>query len=148
MTLTTTTLTNLLLLGGVCHFGILLASALVPRVLDWKAELKHLSPLSRHLVWTHGGFIVLTIVAFGVISVLNARGLADGSRLSRSVAGFIAAFWLARLAIQLFVFDARPFLTSRWLALGYHALTVVFTYLGVVYAWAAVAPPAVTGGGL
>jgi hypothetical protein len=146
--MTPTTLANLLLLGGVCHFGILTASALVPRVLDWKAELKHLSPLSRHLIWTHGAFIVLTIVAFGVISVANAAELAGGATVSRWFCGFVAAFWGARLAIQLFLFDARPFLTNRFLKLGYHGLTAVFTYLGVVYTWAAVAPPALKGGAL
>ena len=145
--MTPQTLSTLLLLGGVCHFGILIASALVPRVLDWKGELKNLSPLSRHLVWTHGAFIVLTIVAFGAISVANAGRLSDGSTLSRWFCGFVAAFWLARLAIQLFLFDARPFLTSAVLKVGYHGLTVVFTYLGVVYGWAAVAPPA-TGGAM
>ena len=146
--MTTTTLSTLLLLGGVCHFGILLASALVPRVLDWRAELKQLNPLSRHLIWTHGAFIVLTIIAFGAISVFNAADLAAGTKLARWVCGFIAAFWLARLAIQLFLFDARPFLTTPLLKLGYHGLTVVFTYLGVVYACAAVLPRAAPGGGL
>ena len=147
--MTAHTLSTLLVLGGVCHFGILIASALVPRVLDWKGELKQLSPLSRHLIWTHGAFIVLTIVAFGVISVVNAADLAGGSRLARSMCGFIAAFWLARLGIQLFLFDARPFLTSPFLKAGYHGLTVVFAYLGVVYAWAALLPPAgATGGAL
>src|SRR4051794_9849095 len=121
--MTATTLADLLLLGGVCHFGILTASALVPRVLDWKGELKHLSPLSRHLIWTHGAFIVLTIVAFGVISVANAADLANGARVSRWFCGFVATFWGARLGIQLFLFDARPFLTNRFLKLGYHGLT-------------------------
>ena len=129
---------TLLVLGGVCHFGILTASALVPRVLAWRDELRKLQPLCRHLVWTHGVFIVGVIVGFGAISVLAAADLASGSRLARLVCGFIAAFWLARLAIQLFLFDARPFLTSAWLKLGYHGLTAVFTYLGAVYAWAAI----------
>ena len=133
-------LATLLLLGGVCHFGILTASALVPRVLRWRDELRKLQPLCRHLVWTHGVFIVLVIVACGLISVAAARDLAGGSRLARLVCGFIAAFWLARLAIQLFLFDATPFLTSAWLRLGYHGLTAVFTYLGLVYAWAALLP--------
>jgi hypothetical protein len=141
-------LANLLLLAGVCHFGILTASALVPRVLDWKGELKSLSPLSRHLIWTHGAFIVLTIVAFGVITVANAPELAGGAKVARWFCGFVAAFWGARLAIQLFLFDARPFLTSALLKLGYHGLTAVFTYLAVVYAWAAIAPPALKGGAL
>jgi hypothetical protein len=136
----TANLATFLLVGGVCHFGILTASALVPRVLSWRDELRKLQPLCRHLVWTHGVFIVLVIVGFGLISVAAAPDLASGSRLARLVCGFIAAFWLARLGIQLFLFDAKPFLTSAWLKLGYHGLTAVFTYLGLLYAWAAVLP--------
>ena len=135
-------LAALLAFGGVCHLGILIASALVPRVLDWKGELKRLHPLTRHLVWTHGAFIVLTIAAFGVISLAAPADLAAGTRLARLFCGFVAAFWLARLGIQLFLFDAKPFLTSALLKLGYHGLTAVFTFLGLVYAWAALAPAA------
>ena len=131
------TLAMLLLLGGVLHFGILLASALVPRVLDWRGELARVSPLTRHVVWTHGVFIVLTIVAFGLISVANAAALASGSALARWFCGFVAVFWLSRLAVQLLLFDARPYLTSPLLKLGYHGLTAVFTNLGGVYAYAA-----------
>src|SRR3954451_9960081 len=131
-------LETLLLLGGICHFGILLASALVPKVLDWRSELRSLSPLSRHLIWTHGAFIVLVIVGFGAISVLNAHDLAAGTLLARSVCGLVAVFWLARLAIQLFLFDPGPLLSGPFLKAGYHALTVVFAYLGFVYAAAAV----------
>jgi hypothetical protein len=133
-------LEHLIFLGGVCHFGILMASALVPRVLDWRTELQRLSPLSRHLVWTHGVFIVLVIIGFGTMSVLHARELAGGAALARTACGFIAVFWLARLFIQFFVFDARAYLKGPLLKLGYHGLTVVFSYLGLVYAWAALAP--------
>src|SRR3954470_2718375 len=49
-------LPTLITLGGVCHFGILTASALTPKVLNWKTELQHLHPLFRHVVWTHGAF--------------------------------------------------------------------------------------------
>ena len=56
-------LTTLLCIGGLMHFGILIASALVPRVLDWRSELRKLNPLTRQLVWVHGVFIVLTIIA-------------------------------------------------------------------------------------
>lgn len=132
------TLRSLIVLGGICHFGILFASALVPRVLNWRRELHALSPLSRHLVWTHGVFIVMVIIGFGAVSVLNAPQLARGDdMLARCVCGFIALFWLARLGIQFFLFDPRPFLTSALLKVGYHALTLVFTYLAVVYGWAA-----------
>ena len=35
----------LIFTGGVLHFGILLASAMVPKVLDWKASLAKLDRL-------------------------------------------------------------------------------------------------------
>src|SRR4051812_28662988 len=102
----------LVLIGGVLHFGILVASALVPRVLDWKAELGKLAPLSRQLVWVHGAFIVLVILGFGVLSVTIPHELAAGSVLARGVCLFIATFWAIRLAVQFFVFDAKPYLKS------------------------------------
>jgi hypothetical protein len=42
-------------------------------------------------------------------------------------------FWITRLAIQLFVFNARDYLTNWFFRVGYHALTLVFTYHAVVY---------------
>ncbi|HVW02469.1 MAG TPA: hypothetical protein VHB77_19090 [Planctomycetaceae bacterium] len=124
-------------LAGVCHFGILIASALVPQVLDWKGELAKLPALFRELVWVHGAFIVLTIIGLGAISLVNASELAAGSGLARSFCAFAGIFWSARLVVQFTVFDARPFLTTPLLTVGYHGLTVVFTFLSVVYWWAA-----------
>src|SRR5688572_8688016 len=131
------TLEHLIRLGGVLHFGILISSVLVPRALDWKRELSKLPPLLRQLIWVHGVFIVLVIVAFGVISLLHARDLAAGSALARSFCGFVALFWLLRLLTQFFVFDAKPYLRGRFLTVGYHALTVVFACLVVIFGAAA-----------
>jgi hypothetical protein len=128
---------RLLFVGGILHFGILIASALVPRVLDWRSSLRKLNPLLRQLIWVHGLFIVLVIIAFGVLSVAFPHELAGGSRLARAVCAFIAFFWTCRLVVQFAVFDARPYLKSTLLAIGYRGLTVVFCYLALVYAWAA-----------
>jgi len=133
---------NLIQIAGVLHFGLLLASALTPRVLDWRTELRPLSALSRHLIWVHGAFIVFTIIAFGTLSLAQAQNLADGSSLARWVCGIIALFWLARLVVQLFIFDAKPFLTNFGLKLGYHGLTAVFVYFSVVFGCAAFLPRA------
>lgn len=130
-------LANLIFVGGILHFGILVASALVPQALDWKTSLARLDPLSRQIVWVHGGFIVLVIVGFGALSLLLAGELASGAPLARGVCGFIAVFWGARLAVQFLVFDARPHLSSAFLKCGYHALSVVFAYHAAVFAWAA-----------
>ena len=124
-------------LGGIVQLGILIASALVPGVLDWRSELRSLSKLPRQLIWVHGAFIVLVIVGFGLLCVVEAGPLADGSALARGVSGLIAVFWLTRLAIQFFVFDATPYLTRWWLRLGYNGLTLAFAYLAIVFGMAA-----------
>lgn len=130
----------LIFIGGILHFGILLASAMVPKVLDWKASLDKLDGLSRQLVWVHGVFIVLVIVGFGLLSILFAGELVTGTPLARGVCIFIALFWAARLIVQFFVFEAEPYLKSTLLKAGYHGLTVVFVYHAVVYSLAAFLP--------
>ena len=135
-----TNLDTLIRIGGVLHLGILIASALVPGALEWKRELQQLQPLSRQLIWVHGAFIVLTIVGLGVISLIAPVELVSGTVLGRAVCAFVAIFWLARLGVQFFVFDAGPMLTKTYLKLGYHGLTVVFFALVVIYGFAAFAP--------
>ena len=128
----------LLRVAGGLHFAILTASALVPTVLDWRHELAKIHPFFRRLFWVYGGFIVITIIGFGIITLLDARQMANGDFTARLLCGFIAVFWAARLAVQLFIFDARPFLTNWFLKAGYHGLTVVFLYFTAVYGWSAI----------
>lgn len=127
----------LLILAGIGHFGILAASVQVPFVLNWKEELARVSPFVRHLFWVYGVFIVFIIAAFGALTLANVNALATGTPLGRAVALLIALFWAMRLAVQCFIFDARPYLTSGWRRLGYHTLTAAFLYFTAVYGWAA-----------
>ena len=127
----------LLRLAGALHFGVLLASALVPFKLDWRTNLAPLPRFLRRLFWVYGAFIVLCIAGFGVLTLAHAPALAAGEPVARSLCAFIALFWLARLAVQWFVFEARALLTNWFYKLGYHTLTLVFLYFALVYGWAA-----------
>ena len=137
--MTTPLLTRLIFAGGLVHFSILVASSLVPFRLNWREELKSLPRLHLQMYWTYGGYVVLSIVAFGCISVASAAPLAAGGRLARWFCGYVCVFWLIRLGLQ-FVFDVRPHLTAWWLKAGYGLLTALFLFLTVVYGWAAVGP--------
>jgi hypothetical protein len=77
------------------------------------------------------------IIAFGTITLRHTGDMVAGTPLARSFCLFIAVFWLARLFVQLFVFDARPFLTNWFYKFGYHGLTLVFSYFVAVYGSAA-----------
>ncbi len=140
MTIDPKTLELLVRAAGAGQLGILVASALVPRVLDWRTALAPLPPQLRRLFWVYGVFIVLTITGFGLLTIFHARALAEGEPLARGLAGFICVFWGARLMVQFFVFDARPFLTNAWLRLGYHTLTAAFVALSLLFGWLALGP--------
>ena len=124
---------SLLVVGSLLHFVILIASALTPRLLDWRTNLAALHPFLRRLFWVYGVFIVLVIISFGTLTLIRADELASATPLARSVCAMIALFWLARLAVQFFVFDARPFLTTAFRRVGYHGLTFLFSALVFIY---------------
>lgn len=133
-------LETLLRIAGTLHFCVLIASALAPRGLNWRENLAPLPRLLRQMFWVYGAFIVLCIVSFGTLTLMHAERMAAGDTVARSLCVFIAAFWLTRLGVQLFVFDARPFLTNRFYTAGYRGLTAVFIYFALVYGWAAILP--------
>src|SRR5258708_7984207 len=89
---------TLIFLAGVGQLGVLIASALVPFQLKWKTELRVLSRLHRQMYWVYGGYVVLAIAAFGLISLFNAKELANGSGLARGVWAYIGAVLGVRLA--------------------------------------------------
>jgi hypothetical protein len=127
---------DLIRLAGVGQLSVLVASALVPLRLNWRRDLATLPRLHRQLYWTYGGYVVLAIVTLGGISLACANELAAGSRLARAVCMYGAVFWGVRLGLQA-VFDVRPHLTARWLAAGYHTLTLLFLFFTAVYGYAA-----------
>lgn len=132
-------LSRLIAAAGVGQLCVLAASALVPLRLDWKGAFAALPKLHRQMCWVYGGYVVLAIVANGLISLLNADELASGGGLARGFCGYVALFWGLRLALQA-VFDVKPFLTTWWLKLGYHTLTALFAAFTAIYGWAAVRP--------
>ena len=129
-------LPTLIVIGGIGQLGVLIASALVPIRLNWREELASLSRLHRQMYWVYGGYVVLSIIAFGLISLLNARELAAGSGLARGFCLYVAVFWGIRVGLQA-VFDVKEHLTAWWLTLGYHALTALFVFFTALYGYAA-----------
>lgn len=134
--MTQQTLATVVFTAGVAQLGVLLASALVPFRLDWRHALSPLPWLHQQMYWVYGGYVVMSIVAFALLSIFNAQELARGAGLSRGLCFYIAVFWGIRLVFQ-GVFDVRAHLTVWWLRIGYHTLTVLFAMLAAVYGWIA-----------
>lgn len=127
----------MLRLAGLMYLGLICAGALMPRAVNLKGSLATLPPFIRRLYWVYYAFIGLSLVCFGVMTFVFAETLAGGGGLARALCLFLALFWTVRLIAAVFIFDVRPYLTNNLWRLGYHATNVVFAYLPVVYAWAA-----------
>jgi hypothetical protein len=136
--MTTETLTRLIFAAGLGQASILVIVGLVPSRLKWFDELRPLPRLHRQMHWVYSGYVVLSIVAFALISLFNARELASGGALARAVCAYITVFWGVRLALQA-VFDVKPYLTAWWMRAGYVALSVLFASLTLVYGLASFA---------
>lgn len=127
---------TLIFAAGAGQLCVLIASALVPSRLNWKTDLAVLPRLHRQMYWVYGGYVVLSIISFGLLSIFNAGELARGSGLARGVCAYIAVFWGVRLALQ-GIFDVKEHLGTWWLRAGYHALTLLFAGFTLIYGAAA-----------
>ena len=132
-------LPTLIFIAGAGQLCVLVASALVPIRLNWRTEFAKLPRLHRQMYWVYGGYVVLSIISLGLICLFNSRELASGSRLARSVCGYMAVFWGIRLALQA-VLDVKEHLTAWWLIAGECVLTVLFLYFAMVFALATLLP--------
>src|SRR6201995_888232 len=105
------TLTLLLKSAGLMHLGLICAGGLMPRVVKLREHLRALPQFIRRLFWVYYSFIGLCLVSFGLLTVIFAGTLAQGSGLARGLCLFLAVFWTLRLVAATFVFDLRPYLT-------------------------------------
>jgi hypothetical protein len=122
-----------LLLAGLGHFCVLIASFQVPFRLRWKEDLAKLTPFNRKLMWTHGGFAVLTICAFGVLTLALRREMLGGDRAALAVGGFIGLYWAARIVVDFAYYDHNDWPTGRAFVVGHVLLTLLFTFLVATY---------------
>jgi hypothetical protein len=129
-------LATAIFVAGFAQLCVLVASALVPIRLNWRESLTGLPRLHRQLYWIYGGYVVLGIIGNGLLAMINADALAEGSTLARCVCGYIAIFWGIRLSLQT-VLDVKEHLRTWWLYAGYHTLTLLFAAFTGLFGYAA-----------
>ena len=120
-------------LAGAGHFLILFASFQVPYQLGWREDLKQLMPFNRKLLWVQGGFTVLTILAFGTLTLTLHAELLRGDRAALGLALFIGTYWTVRILVDAFYFSHQDWPRGRRFLLGHVLLTSLFVALAVSY---------------
>ena len=125
----------LLRLAGIVHLILLGANIALPGILDFKAELKKVAPIIRQIFIVHHAYIMLILALFAALCLGFPQELMGASRLGRFLCGFMAAFWLARLPIQFFFYDAE---LKRRHPLGHWAFSLAVASIAAVLTISAV----------
>jgi hypothetical protein len=120
-------------LAGAGHFVILIASSQVPLRLQWKKDLASLMPFNRKLLWVQSGFTVLTIIAFGTLTLALHSEMLRGDRSALGIAAFIGTYWTARVVVDAFYFSHTDWPKGRQFAIGHILLTTLFSLLATTY---------------
>lgn len=123
----------ILWLAGAGHFVILVASAQVPARLQWKQDLAQLMPFNRKMLWVQSGFTVITIVAFGTLTLALHGELLRGDRAAMGLAAFIASYWTARILVDAFYFSHEDWPKGMQFVIGHILLTSLFVTLAASY---------------
>ena len=119
--------------AGAGHFAILIASFQVPFRLGWKDDLRSLKPFNRKLLWVQSGFTVLTIIAFGILTLTLHAELLHGDRAALGLASFIGLYWTARILVDAFYFSHADWPDGPTFVLGHILLTSLFSALAAIY---------------
>lgn len=120
-------------LAGAGHFCVLIASFQVPYRLVWKEDLAKLTAFNRKLMWVHGGFAVLTIIAFGILTLALHAEMLRGDRAALGLAAFIGVYWAARIIVDFAYYEHRDWPRGRDFIVGHIMLTLLFVFLSSTY---------------
>ena len=125
-----------LVLAGVGQLILVIASAVIPRCLDWKGPLAVLPLLMRQLFWTYAAYILGMHLFFGLISVFGTQLLLDGTPQAAILCGLMMTWWLVRIGLQFFCFDRKGIPQTRFNVLAEALLVSLFLFLTIVYGMA------------
>ncbi|MEI9998103.1 MAG: hypothetical protein WDO13_02485 [Verrucomicrobiota bacterium] len=116
--------------AGALQLLIAAANFFLPGMLRYRESLAVVAPIIRQIFLVHAAYIVLVLGGLGLVCLAFARDLCGTSPLGRSIAAFLAVFWLLRAALQFFYYDRAVKETHP---LGNFIFGFMFVYLASVF---------------
>jgi hypothetical protein len=118
--------------AGAVHVGIMAANIPLPRRLMVRERLAGVPRFVRQIFYVHWVYIVIVLGLFAGLCFGFAPELAGASGLGRFLSGFMAAFWLLRILLQVVYYDREVRRENRGLDVIYlGALVVLVVILGI-----------------
>jgi hypothetical protein len=128
---------RLIWVAGAIHAGIVLANMPLPERLRVREKLASVPPFLRQIFYVHWLYIVLVVTLFSALCFGFARDLAGSSTLGRFLSAFLGGFWLLRILLQCFYYDAEVRRANRALDALY--LLALVSLCGI-FGWVVIHP--------
>jgi len=102
--------------AGAGQIALALLHRVAMRELAWQDDFARVRPLNARLFKGLFGYVTCMNFLFGLLALVGPGLLLDQSTLALLVAAFLAAFWTARVVLQLFYYRWReaPGFVGRW----------------------------------
>lgn len=123
-------------IAGLVQLAIVVGNFVLPKKLKYGENLARVVPIIRQIFIVHSGYIVGIVLFFAALSFGFPGELASGRGLGRFLAASMAVFWICRLPLQLFYYDATLRRANR---VGDMAMICALLFLSATYAAAALA---------
>ena len=117
-------------LAGVVHLLVAAGNLFLPAMLDYDANLSRLTPILRQIFRVHAAYLLAVTVGCGLLCFFCVDELAGATLLGRALSGFLGVFWLSRVGVQWFYYDADIKRARPW---GNLVFTAAFLYLGILF---------------
>jgi hypothetical protein len=124
-------------IAGLIQMAIFLANFYLPFKLKYRQNISSLAPFFRQVFITHAGYVAGVVLLFSTITFVFAADLASGHGLGRFLAAAMCVFWVCRIPLQLFYYDASIRRANR---AGEMATIGALLFLAVTYGAAAFVP--------
>ena len=122
--------------AGVFHFVTLALACVTPIPPNWEENLARLPEVHRRFAVAQNVFIGAVIAVSGLISLVFAPRLIDGSALARVICVCISLWWGGRLFVLPWL-GAHRHLGTRWLRIGFALLLMECFLFATAYGYLA-----------
>lgn len=123
----------LIILGGCGQiFTALVYPYIRHQVFDWYNDVKKLKPLNQEIAKTYGRYIQGLNFSFGLIAILLADELQNGTNLAAAITGLIAAYWVGKVATQVAYYPMYEVPKKMLFKVGGIGMNALFLLFAVV----------------
>jgi len=115
-----------LIVAGLTHFGVLLAGIQAPKQLNWNEDFKQLTSFNRKIFKVYYTFTGITIVMFGSVALFLREEIINKDPEASLFAVAVGLYWVARIIVDMFVFDHDEWPQGKKYVIGHMVLTAGF----------------------